>query len=95
MADVEIVLLLERDGQIVVRDGRVRVAAEDFAEFGCGSVEVGFLQVREAGVDARHVVGGIGCQDLFELGQTFVGASAVDEDEAEIVAGVEIGRARA
>ena len=78
-----------------MRDGGVGVAPEDFAELGRGAVQVGLLQVREAGVDARHVIGRVGGQDLLELGEALVGTSAVDEDEAQIVAGVEVaGRER-
>ena len=92
---LEIVLLLERDTKVVVRDGGIGVAAKDFAEVGGGTVEVGLLQMRESGVDTRHVVARIRGEDLLELGQTFFGTSAVDEHEAEIVAGVEIvGRER-
>ncbi len=68
----------------------IGVAAQDFAEIGGSQVEIGLLKVRKSGIDARHVVRGIRGQDLLELGQTFFRTSAVDEHEAEIVAGVEV-----
>jgi len=46
--------------------------------------------MRESGVYPRHVVRGICGEDLLELGQTFFSTSAVDEYEAEIVAGVKV-----
>ena len=58
-----------------------------------------FLQVGKADVDARHSCWGIGLEDGAELRNAFFGAAGVDEDEAKIVAGVEIrgveGRLRA
>ena len=64
---LQIVLLLQRDAQIVVRHRRVRVALENGAELGGRLVELRFLQVREPDVQARHRVARVGRENLLKL----------------------------
>ena len=75
LGGIELIPLLQRHGEIVVRDHRVRVAPDHLAKIRLRLVEFGFLQMREPDVDARHIVGGIGLEDRAELGDAFLGAA--------------------
>ena len=64
---LQIVFLLQRDAQVVVRHGGVRVALEHRAKLGGRPVELGLLQVREPDIQARHRIARVRREDLLEL----------------------------